>query len=242
MRFEVAVIGGTGMGERLQRSSGNPVHVPTPAGTLRGRVLEAGGREVLLLSRHSAGHKVPPHRVNYTAMALGLKLAGVKACIATAATGSLREDWPDGTLVACTDFLDLTGRNATLFDREVVHTDFSTPFGPAGTQALREAASHLGMDLREGVYACGNGPRYETPHEIRLYRQFGGDVVGMTAATEAILMREAGIDYSCLAVVTNLAAGIAGHPLSHEEVVEEMERSGSRTADLIFEAIRRIQV
>ncbi len=203
------------------------MEVPTPHGMLAGRVVELGGVEALLIGRHSAGHKVPPHLVNYKAMALGLKALGVENCLSTAAVGGLRREWPAGTLVACSDFLDFTGRNLTLFDKQVVHTDFSAPFGVRGRAALLAAGADLGIDIkREGIYLCGNGPRYETPAEIRLYGQFGADLVGMTAATEAILMREAGIDYACLAIVTNLAAGISPTPLSHEEVVEKMEETG----------------
>lgn len=211
------------------------MHVPTSNGILRGKVIEHAGKSVMLLKRHSAGHKVPPHLVNYRSMALGLKALGVKACFATAAVGSLRPEWGAGTLVVPHDFLDLTARNVTLYDREVVHTDFSSPL-PARMHILRAAAEE-GLETKDrGIYVCGNGPRYESPHEIDLYGKVG-DVVGMTASTEAIVMREAGVDYGCLAVVTNLACGIADQPLSHEEVVEEMERSGEKAVRILLRAV-----
>lgn len=242
VKFDVGLIGGTGIGEILLRLAGGPVHVPTPFGLLRGRALEVKARRVLIVSRHSSGHKVPPHSVNYRAMAMGLRSVGARVCFSSAASGSLREDWPGGTMALCNDFLDLTGRNITLFDREVVHTDFSAPFGKKGRKALLEAAKAQGIPMQEGVYVCANGPRYETPREIQLYRQFGGDLVGMTAATEAVVMREAEIDYSCLAVVTNLAAGIGPHELSHSEVVDEMKRSGKKAVDLLLDAIGRVEI
>lgn len=235
MTVDAAIIGGTGVGERLGTLGGRLLHVPTACGVLRGKVIEHAGKSVMLLKRHSAGHKVPPHLVNYRSMALGLKALGVKACFATAAVGSLRPEWGAGTLVVPHDFLDLTARNVTLYDREVVHTDFSSPL-PARKQILR-AASDEGLETKnKGIYVCGNGPRYESPHEIDLYGKVG-DVVGMTASTEAIVMREAGVDYGCLAVVTNLACGIAGQPLSHEEVVEEMERSGEEAVRILLRAV-----
>lgn len=238
MTLDAAIIGGTGVGERLGTLGGSALHVPTAHGILRGRVIEHEGRTVMLLKRHSAGHKVPPHLVNYRAMALGLKALGVKACFATAAVGSLRPEWGPGTLVAPHDFLDLTARNVTLFDRQVVHTDFSDPL-PA-RRTILAAASDVGLPvLDKGVYVCGNGPRYESPHEIDLYGKVG-DVVGMTASTEAIVMREAGVDYGCLAVVTNLACGIADQPLSHQEVVEEMERSGEKAVRILLRAVARL--
>lgn len=170
-------------------------------------------------------------------MAYGMRALGVKAVFSTAAVGSLRPEWGPGTLVACSDFLDFTFRNLTLFNRQVVHRDFSKPFPPRG--ALLRAAEELGETVRDGgVYLSGNGPRYETPHEIQLYRQFGADLVGMTAASEAILMREAEVDYACLAIVTNLAAGISPTPLDHQEVVDEMLRSGERAVRLLIAAAR----
>ena len=161
-----------------------------------------------------------------------------KMCLASAAVGSLRSDWPAGTLALCSDFLDLTFRNPTMFDSKVVHTDFTEPFGVIGRGLIQRAAHDLEESLHDGaVYFCGNGPRYETPFEIEYYRKLGGDVVGMTAATEAILMREAGVDYCCLSVVTNLAAGLSPTPLTHQEVEEEMNRSGGRAVNLFLKAI-----
>lgn len=240
MQPVAAIIGGTGIGDRLASLGGRPFHVPTSEGMMRSRLVEIGGREVVLLKRHSSGHKVPPHKVNYKAMALGLRQLGVKFCFASAAVGSLRDDWPCGTIAVCDDFLDVTFRNQTLFDREVVHTDFSTAFGSEATHALLAAGSDLGEIIHHAVYFCGNGPRYETPFEIDVYRKLGGDVVGMTAATEAILMREAGVGYACLSVVTNFACGISPTPLNHEEVVEEMERSGARAVSIFIKAVENL--
>lgn len=238
MRVVAGIIGGTGIGERLLALGGNPVHIPTAFGMVRGRRVEVEGHPVLVMSRHSAGHKVPPHKVNYRGMALALRAVGARFCLSTAAVGSLREDWTSGTLAICSDFLDLTARNVTLFDREVVHTDFSEPFGPVCRQALIEGAKVCGMHVeRQGVYINGNGPRYETPYEVAMYRRLGADVVGMTAASEAIAMREAGIDYGCISAVTNMACGIVTSPLTHEEVVAEMNRIGKRTVRLLTQAV-----
>jgi 5'-methylthioadenosine phosphorylase len=237
MQADVAIIGGTGIGERLAALGGEVLEVPTPFGPASGRIIEMDGLWAFLVSRHAAGHKVPPHKVNYRAMALAVKCLGCKGCIGSAAVGSLREDWGPGMFVICHDFLDLSGRNITLFDDRVVHTDFSKPFSPEGRLALIEAAGREGAAAHDGgIYVQGNGPRFETPFEIDLYQRLGGDVVGMTAASEAVCMREAGVPYACLAVVTNLACGIVNAPLSHEEVVEEMERSGKKAVEIMRRA------
>lgn len=238
MHADVGLIGGTGVADLLEALGGVVVHVPTREGVLRARVLHREGRSLALVRRHSEGHRSPPHRVEYAAMALGLRALGVRACFATAAVGSLHEDWGVGTQVVCADFLDLTGRNATLYDREVVHTDFGKPMGEASRRALVAAA----RNAESGVYVCANGPRFETPQEILLYRHMGGDVVGMTAATEAILMREAGIDYACLAVVTNLACGLSDAPLDHGEVSRAMRAAGRGAVETLLEAAATVEL
>lgn len=229
----MALIGGTGIGERLVALGGTPVHVPTADGLVRGRLLPHEGLSLLVLSRHSAGHKVPPHRVAYAAMARAAGALGARACLATAAVGSLRREWGPGTLVVPKDFLDLTYRNITLHDRAVVHTDFSDPF-PARAALLQHGVED------GGVYMGLNGPRYETPAEIETFRGLGADLVGMTATTEAIAFREAGVPYGLLAIVTNLAAGLSDAPLDHEEVVVEMRRSGERAVEILLEAAARL--
>lgn len=240
MKIDVGIIGGTGIGDRLSDLGGSPLHVPTAAGMLRGTILDHEGVRILLLQRHSNGHKVPPHRVNYRAMALGLRQLGAKACFSSAAVGSLRAHWPAGTLVNCSDFLDFSYRNLTLFDRNVQHTDFGSPFDPICRFALAQAATTESLEIQPaGIYINNNGPRYETPYEIHVLKGLG-DLVGMTAASEATLMREAGVPYGCLAVVTNLAAGISESALSHEEVVAEMERSGPRVVRILLEAAKRV--
>ncbi len=229
----MALIGGTGIGERLVERGGVAVHVPTSEGLVRGRLLDYQGLKLLALSRHSSGHKVPPHRVGYAAMAHAAKALGAKACVATAAVGSLRREWGPGTLVAARDFLDLTYRNVTLFDRQVVHTDFSDPFPARGALLTEDVVD-------DGVYLGLNGPRYETPAEIETFRALGADLVGMTASTEAIAFREAGVPYGLLAIVTNLAAGLSDTPLDHEEVVVEMMRSGERAVEILLGAAVRL--
>jgi len=236
MLTDVAIIGGTGVGDALAKLAGEAIHIPTPDGQLAGRLMNHGSGPILLVSRHSVGHKLPPHRVNYRAIARGLKEAGVRYCFSSAAVGSLRADWPVGTFVAVSDFVDLTCRQSTMFDSAVVHTDFSAPFSPRGREALVKAGADQGLVVQPtGVYVCENGPRYETPHEVDLIAHVG-DVVGMTAATEAILMREAGIEYACLALVTNLAAGLSVGALSHQEVTQEMEENSTPVLKLLLGA------
>jgi 5'-methylthioadenosine phosphorylase len=187
--------------------------VPTPFGTLSAAVTQDG---LVVVRRHGPTHGTPPHRLNFRAVADGLRRLGVRHCFATAAVGSLRTDWPPGTLAAVRDYVDLSGRRLTLFDRTVRHTAVDVQ-GP--TLALLEQ----GNQLPGAVYANLDGPRYETPAEIAMLARLGVDVVGMTAGTEAMLLAEAGVGYACLAVVSNFASGISGSVLDHKDVVTQVE-------------------
>lgn len=241
MKRRLAIIGGTGVGDRLSALGGHPVHVPTQDGVMRARALDHGDLELILVQRHAAGHKLPPHQVPYLPIARGLKALGVVGCFSTAAVGSLRRDWSGGTMAVCHEFLDLTGRNLTAWTRQVRHIDFTQPFDPMPRGALLVAAKELGLPVQDhGVYVCGNGPRYETPLEVELEARMGGDVVGMTAASEAILCRELGVPYACLAIVTNFGAGISPTPLTHEEVVKSMQISGENAVKILLKAAEHL--
>ncbi len=235
MNIDVGLIGGTGIGEHLLTLPGRTLRCPTAHGWLSGRLLEGSGSVLYALSRHSSGHKVPPHLVNYRALAVGIKSLGAKACLSTAAVGSLRKDWPTGTLVLCDGMLDATGRNQTLFERTVYHQDMTHPFSPIVRLAWQDAANELSIPLQlTGTYLGANGPRYETPQEIRAYQTLGAHVVGMTASSEAVAMAEAKVPYACLAIVTNLAAGIADGLLKHGDVVAEMRQVGLQVTQLML--------
>jgi 5'-methylthioadenosine phosphorylase len=141
-------------------------------------------------------------------------------------------------MVACSDFTDPSGRNLTLFSDAVQHTDFGQPFSARVIRAFVSSGREMGVTVQpSGTYINSNGPRYETPNEIRLLEHVG-DIVGMTAASEAIVMREAGIEYGCLAVVSNLAAGLADVELSHADVVRQMKESGATALNVLLGAAK----
>lgn len=226
LQADAAIIGGTGIGERLGEMPGRAFLIPTKFGPMRGRLIERDGCRLAAIQRHAAGHKLLPHQVRYEAIALGLKRMSVRAAFSSAAVGSVNPDFGIGTLVACRDFLDLTPRATTIHTRKVLHDDMTNPF---------PARRHL-PDLPEGVYVATNGPRYESPAEIEMIRRIGGDLVGMTASSEAIAMAEAGVPYACLAVVTNLAAGMSDSQLHHGEVTDVMKTQGGKALDLLLSA------
>jgi 5'-methylthioadenosine phosphorylase len=230
-----AIIAGTGLGSHIQQMNGQTVFLPTPHGLVKGIVVQHDGTKILCLRRHSAGHKVPPHRVNYLAVGAALKAQGVQACLASAAVGCLNPEWQVGEFVMCEDFIDLSARKITTFDQSVEHRDFSHPFSERLNQTLRSEAQKSGLTVQAGgIYANLNGPRYETPQEVRAAGILGANLVGMTAGSEAIVMKELNVPYACVCVVTNAAAGMQAASLEHLDVVSVMERKGKDLLDLLL--------
>ena len=190
-----------------------------------------------------SNRRVPPHRVNYRANIAALKKLGATAIFASMAVGSLRREWPPGTLISLDDFLDFTGaRDKTFFDDAPVHIDCTQPHCERLRALLQNAAAQLSLDLIDGgVYACADGPRFESAAEIRAYRTLGADVVGMTGVPEIVLAREANISYCGLAIVTNFAAGVLPQPLTQAEVLDAMREALPRVAQLFSAAARHYQ-
>lgn len=226
MTGPIALIGGTGVGDLPfdvgSRAQGT---IATPWGIARFVEGTLGGVPVVFLPRHGAGHRTPPHRIAHHAHAAALTHLGARAVLATAAVGGLHPGLAPGDLLVPDDLLDLrmAPGPCTFFHTQVAHTDFTQPYCPTIRRSLLDTAAQMGMTVHDtGTYVCTSGPRYETPAEVRLFHQWGGTVVGMTGAPEAILCREAGLPYAAAALVTNAGAGWTGEPLSHDEVVERM--------------------
>lgn len=231
-----AIIGGTGIGPLLGEMGGRPICVPTPFGSVRGRVISHEGQSIFALQRHSAGHRVAPHNVPYAALGYALASLEVEACVASAAVGSLRLNWHPGDMAACSTFIDLTGRQATRYASPPRHCDMRGAM--IGAQWMVQAAEIIGHRIHDGaVYVGMDGPRYESPAEIKMLQELGGDVVGMTASSEAIALAESGIPYGCLAVVTNYGAGLQRELLTHEEVSTVMHENSDLILTILLEAI-----
>lgn len=239
--MQFGIIGGTGF-YRLadEGGGGGRIEVETAYGAVLVDRVRFGKEEIAFIARHGTGHDIPPHRVNYRGNIAALKSLGVTNILASAAVGSLVKTMPPGALSVLTQFIDFThGRPSTFFDGEggeVVHVDMTEPYCPHLRKELREAAEALGEEVHsEATYVCAEGPRFETPAEIRMFRQMGSDLVGMTSVPEAALAREAGICYASVAIVTNWAAGVSAEPVEHGQVSDFMGRQTPRVRAL-FEA------
>ncbi|MBW3637540.1 MAG: MTAP family purine nucleoside phosphorylase [Armatimonadetes bacterium] len=247
----LAFIGGTGFDLRGPDSPFKNAHdgqVETRFGIANVTHATLEGRPVVFLHRHAQSdapqnRTVPPHRINYRANIAALKKMGVTGILASTAVGGLREEWASGTLVLLDQFLDVTtNREKTFFDERAVHIDVTQPYCGHLRSLLLSVAGDLGIDLKDGgTYLCADGPRFETAAEIRTYARWGADVVGMTGVPECSLAREAEMSYVGVSIVTNAAAGISPHPLSHREVTEAMQLALPNVARLFLEAARRYE-
>lgn len=219
MTIALAVIGGTGvysLGELADAEAHQPV---TPYGSPSGpiRVGTYAGRRVAFLARHGEAHSIPPHRINYRANLAALKAIGASRVLALNTVGGIGERFGPRVLACPDQLIDYTwGRISTLCEEpgtEVLHVDFGDPYTPALRREVVAAAERAGVALAGGgCYGATPGPRLETKAEIARMRRDGCDLVGMTGMPEAGLARELGMDYACLGIVANWAAGAGPDP------------------------------
>ncbi len=178
-----------------------------------------GGTPVLVLEGRV--HAYEGHTANAVAFAVRtLAVLGVRALVLTNAAGGIRLDLRQGQLVLLSDHINLSGLNPAAGPCSGKYPRFfdMTDAYSGRLRALAQAAAVA--PLAEGVYAGVLGPSFETPAEIRAFRAMGADLVGMSTVLETIAARQAGMEVLGISCVTNMAAGVAAYPLSHEEVLE----------------------
>jgi 5'-methylthioadenosine phosphorylase len=209
-----AIIGGSGLNKLGNLVIERREVMRTPYGEPSGALTfgKLAGREIVFLARHGYGHTIPPHRINYRANLWALKEAKVEGVLAVASVGGIRDFFGPGSLVAPDQIIDYTYDRALTFfegaDAPVTHIDFTWPYSESLRARLLAAARNAGEVVHDGgVYGAAQGPRLETAAEIRRLERDGCDLVGMTGMPEAALARELNIEYACLSVVVNHAAG-----------------------------------
>jgi 5'-methylthioadenosine phosphorylase len=217
----IAIIGGSGLEGLLQGS--HVVRIGTPYGPAPPITIgKARTEEIAFLPRHGIKHDLPPHKVNYRGNLYALKHLGIERIIATNAVGSINPEYSPGELAVPEDIIDMTkSRHTTYFDgAPVTHVDLSQPYCPEIRRVLIDSSnSAKAKTWTNSVLVATEGPRYETPAEIRMLGTMGGDIVGMTGAPEAFLARELQMCYSTLCFISNRAAG-KQEKLSAIEVME----------------------
>jgi 5'-methylthioadenosine phosphorylase len=232
---KIGIIGGTGtekLGEKLKLKL---KRIKTRFGTVSAWQDE----KAVYIDRHGDNY-CAPHAINYRANLLALEKLGVSQVIAIAAVGSMNSRMRPGDLVLLSDFIDFTRGRIEYID-PAVFTDVSSPYDKKLMKVLLAAGGKIGSKIHPGaVYACAEGPRFESKAEIRMYRRLGADVVGMTQVPEVILAAERKIPYAVIAVVTNYAAGISKRPISSEEVSSVMGKKLSLLGSILKEAVRSV--
>ncbi len=206
---KIAVIGGSGLYNMDQISDIDTVDVDTPFGKPSGpiRVGSLSGKRVAFLPRHGDGHALAPSTLPYRANIFALKTLGVRFIIAVNAVGSLRQEFAPGHIITPDQVVDYTihTRARSFFEDGVVaHITVADPMSGYLRRLIADAVEAAGGVVhRHGTFLIEDGPRFATRAESHLFRAWGCDLIGMTAAPEAFLAREAEIDYASLAHVTD---------------------------------------
>jgi purine-nucleoside phosphorylase len=187
-------------------------------------------------------------QVTFPARVLGL--LGCKTLIVTNAAGGIRANIPQGSLVAISDQINLTGTNAAMGRNEPRFArvpgagqrffDMSTAYSPVLRKLAQEEAARQDIPLSEGVYLAVLGPSFETPAEIRAFRTLGADLVGMSTVHEVIVARHMGIEVLGISLVTNMAAGVTGETIHHEDVMEIGRRVEQQFTGLLTALVPQI--
>jgi 5'-methylthioadenosine phosphorylase len=204
----IAVIGGSGLYEMDGLQDVHSLKITTPFGDPSDEIVVArlGEQQIAFLPRHGRGHRISPSEVPARANIYALKSLGVEHIISVSAVGSLREGIAPLHAVIPDQLFDRTrARPSTFFGNGLVtHISFAEPFCPDLSAILYEAARSCGGTVHKGgAYVCIEGPQFSTKAESQVYRQWGMDIIGMTALPEAKLAREAEICYATLAFVTD---------------------------------------
>ena len=241
MEINYGVIGGTGVYNPKMLTDIEERIIETPFGSVFAKIGRLNNKQVVFIARHGKGHSVPPHAINYRANIMALKQLGVKKIIATAAVGSINKSMAPGHFILIDQFIDFTkGRIQTFYEggeKGVLHVDMTEPYcSELGKEIMTNCLQDITIH-NKGTYVCTEGPRFETPAEIKMFAQWGGDLVGMTSVPEVVLARELGMCYAGIAMVTNFAAGISETNLTHHEVVETMAQNAANLQKLIMNVL-----
>jgi len=245
MDIALAVIGGTGVYRLAALEDVEARHIDTPYGAPSGplRIGRLGEVRIAFLARHGEGHALPPHRVNYRANLFALKQAGASRVLALNTVGGITDAYGPRVLACPDQLIDYTwGRESTFWDGEgeALHVDFGHPYSPMFRHKLLAAARVTGVRVVDGgCYGATQGPRLETNAEIARMRRDGCDLVGMTGMPEAALARELGLEYACLAIVANWAAGCGdAQEITLAEVLDNVAAASSGLPELVGELAR----
>jgi 5'-methylthioadenosine phosphorylase len=238
----LAVIGGSGLYNFKDLTDIETIEFDTPFGKPSAPITLGNlmGKPVAFLARHGIGHTYSPSEVPYRANIFALKKLGVKRIVSVSACGSLREAYAPGTIIIPNQIFDFTHKRERSFFGEglVAHVSVADPFCENLSNILESAVKKTEARFhRGGTYITIEGPRFSTKGESNLYRQWGIDIIGMTASPEAFLAREAEICYTTMAHVTDYDVW---HVSEETVTVDMVIRTLSKNISLAQEAIKNM--
>ena len=222
-------IGGSGLNQLSGGTLIEEKHIETvygkPSSALS--MIEFQGEAVVFLARHGSPHHIAPHHINYRANIAALEAVGVTDIVAVNAVGGISEGFDAGVLCVPDNLIDYSyGREHSFLDgqfKPLDHIDFTMPYAQTLRQSILDAASLIQKNKaltikNTACHAITQGPRLETAAEVKRLAQDSCDIVGMTGMPEAALAKELGINYACLALVVNPAAGISDAAITMDDI------------------------
>ncbi len=246
MEWTIGVIGGSGLYAMESLEDSQWLAIETPWGPPSDEVLigRVEGVKFVFLPRHGRGHRLPPSAINYRANVDALKRAGCTDLIAISAVGSLQEELPPGAFVVVDQYIDRTVARANSFFGPglVAHVSLADPVCPRLSALAADAGEAAGAAMvRGGCYVAIEGPQFSTRAESRMYRQWGGDVIGMTGMPEARLAREAELPYASICMVTDYDCWRDDcAPVGVAEILAQLEANAGTARRLLVELARRL--
>ena len=245
--WTIGIIGGSGLYAIEGLEDAQWIAVASPWGEPSDQLLcgRIGDVRVRFLPRHGRGHPIAPHQLNSRANIDALKRAGCTDILAISAVGSLREQIEPGRFAIVEQFIDRThGRDSSFFGNGLVaHVSMADPVCPRlsamAVAAIKAAKGKLAMGA---TYLAINGPQFSTRAESRLYREWGADLIGMTAMPEARLAREAELPYALIGMVTDYDCWRDGETVDVAHVVAQMQANSQLARDAVVRFIKALPV
>jgi 5'-methylthioadenosine phosphorylase len=244
--WKIGIVGGSGLYALDALENATWQTVDTPWGSPSDQLLTGSlaGVECVFLPRHGRGHRIGPTHLNYRANVDALKRLGVTDLISISAIGSLCEEKAPGDFVIVDQFIDRSfAREKSFFgDGVVAHVSLAEPVCPRLSDYAAVAAEAAGAKVhRGGTYLAMEGPQFSTRAESRLYRQWGADVIGMTAMPEAKLAREAEIPYALIGMVTDYDCWRENEaPVEVETVIAQLGANAAKARATIEHFVRSL--
>lgn len=246
----IGIIGGSGLYAMSGIEDAQWIAIDTPWGDPSDEVLcgRIGDVKVRFLPRHGRGHPITPTELNSRANIDALKRAGCTDILAISAVGSLREELEPGRFAVVEQFIDRTRARASTFFTSglVTHVSMADPVCPRLSEMAAKAVAAAGGKVAVGAtYLAMEGPQFSTRAESRMYRQWGADVIGMTAMPEAKLAREAELPYALVGMVTDYDCWRAndewgGEAVDVAQVIAQMQANSQLARDAVLAFIKAL--